>query len=114
MLTHAYADAAVPPADADMLRALVQAERGLGRSGASSSVGYDRLIALRADGQIYRIVVSESPAQTRAVYQVLAWFGCERVGSVLRPGIDDLFDVPPTSPLRMGERASSSMSPHRH
>ena len=94
MLTHVYADAAVPVADADLLRVLVQAEKGLGRSGSGAGAGYDRLIGLSADGQIYRIVVSQDHAQTRAVYQVLTWFGCRRVDAELRPGIDDLFEMP--------------------
>ena len=107
MLTHVYAEAAVPVADADLLRVLVQAEKGLGRSRTGACTGYDRLIGLCADGQIYRIVVSEGHAQTQAVYQVLTWFGCTRIEAELRPGIDDLFEMPPASSLQGGAAVTS-------
>lgn len=109
MLTHVYAAATVPAADAVLLRALLQAERGLERAGAVGGIGYDRLVALCADGRIYRIVVSEGDAQTRALYQVLEWFGCKKVEAEPRPGIDELFEVPRTSSLRTGARAGACL-----
>ena len=111
MLTHVYADVAVPASDAPLLRALLQAEKGLERAGASAGSGYDRLIALCADGQVYRILACEGEAQIRAIYQVLAWFGCKKVeADDLRLGIDDLFEMPPLtgSPLRADGRPRQS------
>lgn len=113
MLTHVYADAAVPVADADLLRVLVRVEKGLGRSCTGAGPGYDRLIGLCAEGRIYRIVVSEGHAQTRAVYQVLTWFGCRRVEAELRPGIDDLFEMPSTLFLRGSETRAASTAQGR-